>query len=105
MKGSIEVVKGRIEEAAGALTGSDAWRAKGRKHQTVGRVKQAIEEGIRHAGESARIAVDKVLTLAAEPLALGLLPPVRCPVVVSRSISGGCIIRLPSPNLRQGYTP
>lgn len=105
MKGSTEVVKGRIEEAAGALTGSDALRARGRKHQTVGRVKQAIEEGIRHAGESARIAVDKVMTIAVEPLAMGLLPRVRCQVVVSRSISGGCTIRLPSPNLRQVYTP
>lgn len=31
MKGSTNVVKGRIEEAAGVLTGNDKLRVKGRK--------------------------------------------------------------------------
>ena len=42
MKGSTEVVKGRIEEAAGVLTGNDRLRAKGQTHQAVGHVKQAV---------------------------------------------------------------
>jgi len=42
MKGSTEVVKGRIEEAAGVLTGNDKLRAKGQTDQAVGHVKQAV---------------------------------------------------------------
>ena len=30
MKGSVQVVKGRVEEAAGALVGNDKLRAQGR---------------------------------------------------------------------------
>ena len=58
MRGSAEVAKGRIEEAAGALTDNDKLRAKGQTHQTVGRVTQAAEKGIRHATEFARKIVD-----------------------------------------------
>lgn len=47
MKGSTEVVKGRIEEAAGVLAGNDKLRAKGQAHQAAGRVKLAVEEAVR----------------------------------------------------------
>ena len=60
MKGSTEVVKGRIEEAAGALTGNDRLRAKGQTHQAVGHVKQAADKGVRQIKESTRKLVDKV---------------------------------------------
>ena len=46
MKGSPQVVKGRIEEAAGALTGNDKLRNKGKTDQAVGRVKQAAAKVI-----------------------------------------------------------
>ena len=59
MKGSTEVAKGRIEEAAGVLAGNDRLRAKGRTHQAVGHVKQAVEKGVREIKESARKIVDK----------------------------------------------
>ena len=59
MKGSTEVVKGRIEEAAGALTGNDKLRAKGQTHQAVGHIKQAVETGVRQIKEAARKIVDK----------------------------------------------
>ena len=59
MKGSTEVVKGRIEEAAGALTGNDKLRAKGRTDQAVGHVKQAAEKGVRQSKEAAQKIVDK----------------------------------------------
>ena len=59
MKGSPQVVKGRVEEAAGALTGNDRLRAKGRKDQAVGHVKQAVEKGVRQVQESARRIMDK----------------------------------------------
>ena len=61
MKGSTKVVKGRIEEAAGALTGNDRLRAKGQTDQAVGHVKQAIETGIRQVKEGARKIVDKAV--------------------------------------------
>jgi len=59
MKGSTEVVKGRIKEAAGVLTGNDKLRAKGRTDQAVGHVKQAAEKGVRQAKKSAQKIVDK----------------------------------------------
>ena len=61
MKGSTKVVKGRIEEAAGALTGNDRLRAKGQTDQAVGHVKQAAEKGIRQVKKSARKIVDKMV--------------------------------------------
>jgi uncharacterized protein YjbJ (UPF0337 family) len=59
MKGSTEVVKGRIEEAAGALTDNEKLRAKGQMHQAVGHVKQAAEEGVRQVKASVRKLVNQ----------------------------------------------
>ena len=56
MKGSTEVVRGRIEEAASALTGNDRLRARGWTDQAVGHVRQAKE--------SAWKIVDKARTIA-----------------------------------------
>ena len=58
MNGSTKVAKGRIEEATGALTGSDRLRAKGQRDQAVGYVKQAAEKGVRQVKESVRRIVD-----------------------------------------------
>lgn len=44
MKGSVQVVKGRVEEAAGVLAGNDKLRAKGQADQTVGQVKKTVEK-------------------------------------------------------------
>ena len=58
MKGTAKVLKGRIEEAAGALVGNDKLREKGRTDQAVGEVIRAGEKGIRKANEAAdRIVV------------------------------------------------
>ena len=59
MNGSTEVVKGRIKEAAGVLTGNDKLRAKGQTDQAVGHVKQAAEKGVRKSKEAAQKIVDK----------------------------------------------
>ena len=59
MKGSTQVVKGRIEEAAGVLTDNDKLRARGQTNQVVGHVKQVAEKGIRQVKESVRKIVDK----------------------------------------------
>jgi len=64
MKGSTEIVKGRIEEAAGALTGNDRLRARGWTDQAVGHVRQAAERGVRQTKESGRKIVDKARTIA-----------------------------------------
>ena len=61
MKGSTEVVKGRVEEAAGVLTGNDRLRAKGQTDQAVGHVKQAAEKGVRQVKETIRKIVDKAV--------------------------------------------
>ena len=68
MKGSTTIVKGRIKEAAGALTGNDKLRVRGRMDQAEGHVKQAAEKGVRQAGESARKIVDKVRKIAQEAI-------------------------------------
>ncbi len=51
MGGKTDVVKGRVKEAAGALTGNDKLREEGKTDQAVGKAKQA-PEGRRHGKES-----------------------------------------------------
>jgi uncharacterized protein YjbJ (UPF0337 family) len=46
MSGKTDVVKGRLEEAAGALTGNDKLRAEGKADQAVGKVKQIAEKAV-----------------------------------------------------------
>ena len=66
MNGSTEVVKGRIKEAAGVLTGNDKLRAQGQTDQAVGHVKQAAEKGVRQAKKSAQRIVDKARNISQE---------------------------------------
>jgi uncharacterized protein YjbJ (UPF0337 family) len=44
MGGKTDVAKGRIKEAAGALTGNERLRAEGRADQAVGKTKQAVQK-------------------------------------------------------------
>jgi uncharacterized protein YjbJ (UPF0337 family) len=44
MGGKTDVVKGRIKEAAGALTGNDELRDEGKTDQAVGKTKQAVQK-------------------------------------------------------------
>jgi len=46
MSGKIDVVKGRIKEAAGALTGNDALRKEGKTDQAIGEVKQLAKKAV-----------------------------------------------------------
>lgn len=64
MKGLTKVVKGRVEEAAGALTNNDKLRIKGQTDQVVGRVNQAGEKSVRRAKGSAKKIVDKARNAA-----------------------------------------
>ena len=46
MGGKTDVVKGRIKEVAGALTGSDKLRAEGKTDQAVGKAKQTVQKAV-----------------------------------------------------------
>ena len=56
MGGKTDVVKGRIKEAAGALTGNDKLREEGKTDQAVGKVKQAVAKAV----DKVKKAVKKV---------------------------------------------
>ena len=47
MSGKTDVVKGRIKEAAGALTGNDELRQDGRTDQAVGKARDAVHQTVR----------------------------------------------------------
>ena len=57
--GKSDEVKGRLEEAAGVLTGDDKMKRSGQADQAAGKVKQAAEEVQKKTEE----AIDKVKDL------------------------------------------
>lgn len=57
MSGKTDVVKGRIKEAAGALTGNDKLRDEGKTDQVVGKAKQAVQK----VADTVKEAVKKVI--------------------------------------------
>jgi uncharacterized protein YjbJ (UPF0337 family) len=56
MGGKADEVKGRVKEAAGALTGNDKLRDAGKTDQAAGKVKQVAEKAV----DKAKDAVKKV---------------------------------------------
>ncbi|MGA2256228.1 MAG: CsbD family protein [Thermoguttaceae bacterium] len=57
MGGKTDVVKGRIKEAAGVLTGNDKLRDQGKTDQMVGKTEQAVQ----NAADTVKKAVKKVV--------------------------------------------
>ena len=57
MGGKADEVKGRIKEAAGALTGNDELRDEGKTDQAVGKVEQAVQK----TADTVKKAVKKVV--------------------------------------------
>ena len=57
MSGRSDIVKGRIKEAAGALTGNDALRDEGKADQAVGNVKRVVEK----VAENIKTTIDNVV--------------------------------------------
>ena len=57
MSGKTDVVKGRIKEAAGALTGNDKLRDEGKTEQAVGKTKEAVQD----AADTVTKAVEKAI--------------------------------------------
>jgi uncharacterized protein YjbJ (UPF0337 family) len=64
MGGKADIVKGRIEEAAGALTGSEKLRQEGQTDQAVGHAKQAAEKVVDDAKAACCKAADKAKEVA-----------------------------------------
>jgi uncharacterized protein YjbJ (UPF0337 family) len=54
MSANTDVVKGRLKEAAGALTGNDDLRAEGKTDQAVGRAKQVAEKAVDKVAKAIR---------------------------------------------------
>ncbi len=57
MGGKTDVVKGRIKEAAGALTGNDKLCDEGKTDQAVGKTEQAVQ----NAADTVKKAVKKAI--------------------------------------------
>jgi uncharacterized protein YjbJ (UPF0337 family) len=60
MGGKSDLVKGRIKEAAGALTGNDKLRREGRTDQIIGKVKQVAAK----ASADMKTAAEKAIVRA-----------------------------------------
>jgi uncharacterized protein YjbJ (UPF0337 family) len=59
MGGKADQVKGRIKEAAGALTDNDKLREEGKTDQAVGKVKQVVEKTLDSVQKAADAVADK----------------------------------------------
>jgi uncharacterized protein YjbJ (UPF0337 family) len=60
MAGTMDKAKGRVKEAAGALTDDDKLRREGRVDQLVGKMKDATEKLIDTAKDGAEKVTEKV---------------------------------------------
>jgi uncharacterized protein YjbJ (UPF0337 family) len=60
MSGKTDVMKGRIKEAAGALTGNDELREEGMTDQAVGNAKKAVQKAVRKIEKAAKKTIDEV---------------------------------------------
>jgi uncharacterized protein YjbJ (UPF0337 family) len=56
MSGKTDEMKGRVKEAAGAVTDDDRLRHEGKVDQSVGKAKQAVEK----VADKTKAAIDKV---------------------------------------------
>jgi uncharacterized protein YjbJ (UPF0337 family) len=59
MGGKMDEAKGRVEEAAGVLTGNDKLREQGKIDQAAGKIKQAVQAVADNVTSAATQAVDK----------------------------------------------
>ena len=57
MSGKTDKIKGRIKEAAGALTGNEKLREEGKTDQAVGETKEAVQK----VADTVKKAVKKVI--------------------------------------------
>jgi len=52
MAGKAEEIKGRVKEAAGAVTDNDKLRREGKIEQAAGKTKQAVEKAVDNAKDA-----------------------------------------------------
>jgi uncharacterized protein YjbJ (UPF0337 family) len=69
MTGKTDIVKGRIKEAVGALTGNEKLRAEGKSDQAMGEVKQAAQKVVDDVVEAAHTTVVKAQEAAQKAVA------------------------------------
>ena len=60
MNGKLDVVKGRIKEAAGVLIGNAELRTEGKADQVAGKAKEVVEETVQKIKENAQKTIDKL---------------------------------------------
>lgn len=60
MNGKLDVVKGRIKEAAGILIGNAELRTEGKADQVAGKAKEVVEETVQKVKEAAQKTIDKL---------------------------------------------
>lgn len=65
MSGKTDEIKGRIKEAAGALTGNEKLRSEGKADQAIGKVKQAIDGAADKVKNAAAKVAEKAKAAAA----------------------------------------
>lgn len=58
--GKTDEVKGRVKEAAGALTGDKKLKREGRADQAAGKLKRTAEKVVDKARKGAETVIDKV---------------------------------------------
>ncbi len=58
MAGKQDEIKGRVKEAAGAITDNDKLRREGKIDQAAGKVKQAAEKGVEKVQNAMKKAND-----------------------------------------------
>jgi uncharacterized protein YjbJ (UPF0337 family) len=68
MTGKTDVIKGRIKEAAGVLTGNESLREEGRTDQAVGEVKEGAQQAVSAAKAAARTAIGKAKQAAQQSI-------------------------------------
>jgi len=59
MSGKTDVVKGRIKETVGALTGNERLREEGKSDQAIGKVKQAAKNAVDDVKDAVKKTVGK----------------------------------------------
>lgn len=64
MNGKLEVAKGRIKEAAGALVGNKELKEEGKADQVAGKAKEVVEEAVHKIKENAQKSIDKLKNVA-----------------------------------------
>jgi uncharacterized protein YjbJ (UPF0337 family) len=64
MGGKTDIFKGRLKEAAGALTGNNDLRQEGKTDQAVGKVKRAVRKAGDKVKKSAEKAIGKAKKMA-----------------------------------------